>query len=94
MRLIDADNLPVVTECCVDEAGFFAKFKVVHDEDIQKAPTIAPDSLRPHGEWEEIEGDYRCTNCHHAPTVGIDNEFRLTNFCPNCGADMRGNLNA
>ena len=43
-----------------------------------------------HAEWEEIDGDYRCTNCHHAPTVGIDNEFRLTNFCPNCGAKMDG----
>ena len=43
-----------------------------------------------HAEWEEIDGGYRCTNCHHAPIVGIDNEFRLTNFCPNCGADMRG----
>ena len=53
MRLIDADALPIVTECCVDEAGFFAKFKVVHEEDIQNAPTI---EARPvvHGRWVDL----------------------------------------
>lgn len=40
-RYIDADALPIVTECCVDEAGFFAKFKVVHEDDIKNAPTAA-----------------------------------------------------
>lgn len=45
MRLIDADKLPVVTEWCVDEAGFGASFHVVHEEDINKAPTIDLESL-------------------------------------------------
>lgn len=40
MRLIDADALPVVTECCMDEAGYLAKFNVVHEEDIKKSPTV------------------------------------------------------
>ena len=40
MRLIDADALPVVAECCMDEAGYLAKFNVVHEEDIKKAPTV------------------------------------------------------
>lgn len=44
VRLIDANKLPVVTEWCVDEAGFGASFKVVHEEDINKAPTIDPES--------------------------------------------------
>lgn len=47
MRLIDADKLPVVTEWCVDEAGFGASFHVVHEEDINNAPTIELESLRP-----------------------------------------------
>jgi hypothetical protein len=38
MRLIDADKLPVVTEWCVDEAGFGASFHVVHEEDITRLP--------------------------------------------------------
>ena len=66
MRLIDADKLPVVTEWCVDEAGFGASFHVVHEEDINKAPTIDPESLRPQGEWEcehETWGKMQCSVC-------------------------------
>lgn len=45
---------------------------------------------RPHGEWEEpFESNgktyHKCTHCH------ISSELILFgNFCPNCGADMRG----
>ena len=53
MRLIDADALQVVTECCVDEAGFFAKFNVVHEEEIQKAPTIDSSTLAPR--WVSVK---------------------------------------
>ena len=38
---------------------------------------------RPQGEWVEFEGGYRCSNCD-------DIEVYTPNFCPNCGADMRG----
>lgn len=39
---------------------------------------------RPHGEWEfdDLDCDYRCTVCKNF------NDF-ITDFCPNCGADMR-----
>ena len=91
MRAIDADALPVVTECCVDEAGFFAKFNVVHEEDINKAPTLDYKDLVPQGEWivEKIVGRKRtvrriCSLC------GYDNLNRKSNFCPNCGARMKG----
>ena len=41
---------------------------------------------RPHGEWikEEDTGLVGCSNCHIVWLRGI------TKFCPNCGADMRG----
>ena len=38
---------------------------------------------RPQGEWVEFEGGYRCSNCD-------DIEVYTPNFCPNCGADMKG----
>jgi len=47
---------------------------------------------RPRGEWERVSADkyvqhayyfYRCSKC------GYDH-IGKTNFCPNCGADMRG----
>lgn len=52
------------------------------------------------GEWqvrEEIENNcyiVRCSNCHAKVRVGgnvlYDSKIELNNFCPNCGADMRG----
>lgn len=45
---------------------------------------------RPHGEWipqDEYEAYNKCSNCG----IVIDNDFPIwRNFCPNCGADMRG----
>lgn len=37
-----------------------------------------------HGEWvlEHLSQLWECTNCH-------EREIRTTDFCPNCGADMR-----
>lgn len=43
-----------------------------------------PYEERQHGEWEfdDLDNDYRCSKCHEF------NDF-ITDFCPNCGADMR-----
>ena len=45
---------------------------------------------RPRGEWVEQEDDYHhyweCSECGMG--VGLDD---IRNFCPHCGADMRGN---
>lgn len=38
---------------------------------------------RPQGKWAEIEGGYICSNCE-------DIEAYTPNFCPNCGAKMKG----
>ncbi len=39
----------------------------------------------PKGEWQiTVNEDYRCTNCKK-----ITSSY-TANFCPNCGADMRG----
>ena len=53
------------------------------------------------GEWqvtENIENDcyiVRCSNCHASVRVGsrilYDTKIELNNYCPSCGADMRGN---
>ena len=45
---------------------------------------------RPHGEWQEpFESNgktyHKCTNCHISSQLIL-----FGNFCPNCGADMRG----
>ena len=38
------------------------------------------------GEWISIMGHQVCSIC------GYKNDIVPTNFCPNCGADMRGEL--
>lgn len=51
---------------------------------IEDAPTIdAVPVVR--GEWMGVEFGmfFECSKC------GYSTEYNLTNFCPNCGADMR-----
>lgn len=58
---------------------------------IDNAPTVEPE--RPKGEWVVYgrQGDIpitdKCTNCNY------EMKWYKTkyNFCPNCGADMKGN---
>ena len=44
-----------------------------------------------HGKWKNVKTGYICTNCKKHPGTmhGKQGAF-LSNFCPNCGADMRG----
>ena len=58
--------------------------------EIQSAPTIDPESLRPHGKWEDSNFYcdrplcYKCSNC------GRKLMYK-PNYCPNCGAKMEIN---
>lgn len=49
-------------------------------EIINEQPTVEP--VR--GEWVEVEFGmfFKCSIC------GYLTDYRLTNYCPNCGADM------
>jgi predicted RNA-binding Zn-ribbon protein involved in translation (DUF1610 family) len=52
---------------------------------------------RPQGKWIEDSVTFACSECGtHAVWIG-NNDFGLkpyiSNFCPNCGADMRGEKN-
>ena len=64
--------------------------KLEKDSTIDVEPfDMAIDALeRKHGEWvlEHSSQLWECTNCH-------EREIRTTDFCPNCGADMRGESN-
>ena len=63
---------------------------------IKVMPSAEPE--RKNGEWikEDLSGYltpggnsiYHCSECGH--TEGPWPHSRLTNFCPSCGADMRG----
>lgn len=83
MRLIDADAIHYEE----DEQWY----ECVYKDDIERIPTIYPESLRPHGEWVVLTIDkysdcaiFGCSQCKTA--TGI---LRPTwKFCPHCGARM------
>ena len=105
MRLIDIEPFETEkgAESCRITRWFvgdgYSTQVVTHTRDI---PTIDPESLRPKGEWTEcdwVEYDghgecihypkeaLRCSNCCNAFKKKL---LWKRNFCPNCGADMRG----
>ena len=92
MRLIDADALIVTNDGCQETTCRRCKNHITNCEElkdlIRNAPTIEPE--RKNGEWSTKNGELAiwdvCSECgrmviHKAP---------FYNFCPNCGADMRG----
>ena len=52
-------------------------------------------ATRPHGYWKVFEHDFgnvyiQCSKCEHF----YERPLPIFNFCPNCGADMRGDIDA
>lgn len=95
MRVADVDKLKgeiaglkatIQTPSCDYVTGYISALSVVEGM-IATLPTITLDDLRPKGRWVDRE----CTNC------GCDALYNkgvpvptYTEFCPTCGADMRG----
>lgn len=43
------------------------------------------------GKWiYDKYGHPKCSNCNSIALQGMDLQHECSNFCPNCGADMRG----
>lgn len=102
MRLIDADALREQIERCYCDPCEAEKRDYNHVrcraceagdtlDWIDDAPTIDPESLIPHGRWEEyIEfsdgqiGSY-CSECHHGTAYFPQRPDR---YCRCCGAKM------
>lgn len=101
MRAIDADALlqrwrNILPRMAIDREGAVpADFRLVIRE-VSETPTLTLDDLRPKGRWEDkYDGKYanqvyRCSACG-VRAMNVDNKaWFLPNFCPHCGADMRG----
>lgn len=87
MRLIDADALANYANNQI--AGITANH-------IMRFPTVDAEPIK-HGHWEKEEDfigeKYRCTMCKNV--IRYDREYvcqgeLIFDFCPFCGADMRG----
>lgn len=77
MRLIDADALLAKLKCTY--RYFSVKF------DIEDAPTIDPEELRPKGEWvlKDGKGNGVCSHCNRQDKIDP-----LATHCRYCGAKM------
>lgn len=99
-RLIDADalyaSIAMDTYLLTDRINSrdYGMFLVGIKQKIDEAPTVQAD--RPHGEWVEREdwnGDsyYDCSVCGESFVLCDGTpSMNLYHFCPNCGADNRG----
>lgn len=68
-------------------------------KELAKLPSVQPE--RKKGKWERhntyhgddtsgfVDPDWRCSECGEQANVNVWSMYDLTNYCPNCGADMR-----
>lgn len=101
MRLIDADalieDLKYLRYIKPSDIARIQNFEIWRCiSAVQDAPTIEE---RPTGEWNKWEDErwggvwHYCSNCHNdALYKQVDGIFKqiLSDFCPNCGAKMKG----
>ena len=88
VRLIDANALPYENQVLSYDDEWCLKVS-----DIEKVPTIDPESLRPKGRWvDHMVRDWRCSECgekiHKVRNVDGYCYDDKPNYCPNCGAKM------
>ncbi len=88
MRLIDADSLETHEQLEPFGNGNYEYVEVVYKDDIDNALTFEPEPKR--GKWIAHNPHrwglgivFECSEC------GEEIECESSNFCPNCGADMR-----
>ena len=100
MRLIDIE--PLIDEC--DELvsiewnhkvapPSWADAEEEFKQRLLDQPVIGPESLRPQGEWEEFvaaETDIAKLIRWSCSVCGIVVDRNSDNYCPNCGARMKG----
>lgn len=84
-RYIDANKIDFKMPCEYEHEEIFVSM-----DDVRKAIAQTPkEDVKPvvRGRWKICcDGWYPyCSNCHNEPKNGV-----MSNFCPQCGADMRG----
>lgn len=83
-RLIDANALSY--KMAMGSLG--EQLIYVSADDIRNAPTIDPESLRPHAKWRlNNDGSGTCGNCHRTTVACWDYDNYLP-YCPHCGAKI------
>lgn len=95
MRYVNDDDVLKVVNRFIGylDEDMIERIKIAIKKDV---PTLE----RPHGEWEHwgspftdecIANSIVCSLCK-ARYVEIEGACEVFNFCPHCGADMRGDM--
>lgn len=88
MRLIDADAIPWTD--LNDNPNSKIRVLITFADKVNRMPTI---ELRKTGKWIPVtngRGGHECDQCHNYAPAWQTGEERLTDYCPNCGAEMKG----
>lgn len=90
-ELVECEDA-ISRECVIEELnkinGTEEIFKV--HEIIENAPSVQPKRIK--GEWIESKYSEICSECK-APILCDNNEYVVySNYCPNCGAKMRSEV--
>ena len=87
MRLIDADAL--IEDVRKNSESYFADDFA--REWVDRQPTVEPQRIK--GRWKLLPGrDDEHIRYLHCSVCHFNGDYE-SNFCPNCGADMRGGQN-
>lgn len=97
-RYIDAENILYSSVMIEEDNGNYRKMWIATKEDIDAIPTAAVrENVK--GEWifdgQRHRGGLKwchCSVCGHAENADYA-IVQGVKFCPNCGADMRGEVN-
>lgn len=85
-RLIDANDLKKEIASTFHGTLGLTVTGAVH-EIIDRQPTIAHESLRPHGKWVDSSFYHDRPLCYDCSNCGFKLMYK-PNYCPNCGAKM------
>ena len=85
---VDEDGDEVITDAKT------ANTLLVYNKMLCKRFDALPSADRPRGEWIEHDGTWLCSYCGEEDAYAFGkNKKQYDYFCPNCGADMRGEEN-
>ena len=89
MRMIDADRINFYKATVARGMHSFDDVEIVEKFQIDRMPTIDPESLRPHGRWHISDGiveNVVCSRCG----AHFQSYYQDYRYCPRCGAKMDG----
>lgn len=94
-RLIDVSKFPLLPNKLEGDLSEYERGYLDAQQNMILLPTVDVAEVV-YGEWSTIEDDYvgmtalQCSECNQEYWFENEPPMKIYNYCPNCGADMRG----